>query len=266
MPVDQPWSLDVDTIVGVAVTLLALLAAQVAARRRERRQSSPALAEPVAAERHRRPGAGGTECGRSWQGAVAAHRLQNGCVVVPYRVAQVGPGRGAGVKSVRLKALQVFALLVAGILAVGCRSPASGDGDLISVGRDEVPPAQPAPLVPVVFGATDRPTDQFELNTAAVAGAVLTIKVSYGGGCRAHEFVLTVADAFPADAPPDELEMALTHEDNDDPCEAYPSEQLRFDLTPIRDRYRDSYGQDSGSVRLRLDRAPSTGGALVYRF
>ena len=60
MPVHRPWSLDVDTIVGVAITLLAVLAVQVVFRRRERRQDSAVLAEPVAVDRSRRPGAGGT--------------------------------------------------------------------------------------------------------------------------------------------------------------------------------------------------------------
>ena len=46
--------------VGVAITLLAVLAVQVVFRRRERRQDSAVLAEPVAVDRSRRPGAGGT--------------------------------------------------------------------------------------------------------------------------------------------------------------------------------------------------------------
>ena len=36
MPVPPPWTLDVDTIVGVAITLLAVLVVQVAIRLRDR--------------------------------------------------------------------------------------------------------------------------------------------------------------------------------------------------------------------------------------
>jgi len=38
MPVQPPWTPDVDTIVGVAITLLAMLVVQIAARLRDRRR------------------------------------------------------------------------------------------------------------------------------------------------------------------------------------------------------------------------------------
>ena len=84
------------------------------------------------------------------------------------------------------------------------------------------------------------------------------------GGCRSHEFVITAADSF-QESSPVRLPMVLTHEDNDDPCEAYPTEHLRFDLTPIRERYRAAYGQDSGTVLLHLRPAPAADRPLVYQ-
>ena len=160
-------------------------------------------------------------------------------------------------------------LVAAACIAAGCRG-ASGHPDRRapdSVGRGEVPPAQPEPPVPVVFGPTaDRQSDPFDLNSAAVSGDILTISVSYSGGCRNHVFLLTAADSF-HESSPVQLSMVLTHDANEDPCEAYPTEQLRFDLTPIRERYQRAYGQDSGSVLLllqplsRADDQP-----LVYQF
>ena len=38
MPVQPPWTLDIETIIGVTITLLAVLAVQVATRLRDRRR------------------------------------------------------------------------------------------------------------------------------------------------------------------------------------------------------------------------------------
>ena len=94
--------------------------------------------------------------------------------------------------------------------------------------------------------------------TASVA--VLTVEVSYSDGCGVHEFALTAADAFRGSADAVQLTLVLTHDANEDPCEAYPAERLRFDLSPIGTRYRAAYGQDSGSVLLQLSPAPATKG------
>ena len=63
----------------------------------------------------------------------------------------------------------------------------------------------------------------------AVSGKVLTLEVSYAGGCRHHDRQL------PGESSPVQLELVLTHDANEDPSEAYPTRQLRFDLAPIRD-------------------------------
>lgn len=49
-----------------------------------------------------------------------------------------------------------------------------------------------------------------------------------------------------------ELDVFLAHDGNDDTCEAYPTEAYKFDLTPIRTRYRETYGTDVGAVLLRF--------------
>ena len=63
-----------------------------------------------------------------------------------------------------------------------------------------------------------------------------------------------------------QLPAALTHDANEDPCEAYPTRQLRFDLTPIRERYRAAYGQDSGTVLLLFHPALAADQPHVYQF
>ena len=114
----------------------------------------------------------------------------------------------------------------------------------------------------VLFGSiADLQSDPFAPNAAAVTGNVLTVSVSYSGGCRTHGFVLSAADSF-LESSPVRLPMVLTHDAHEDPCEAYPTRQLRFDLT----RYRAAYGQDSGTVLLHLRPAPAADRPLVYQF
>ncbi len=161
-------------------------------------------------------------------------------------------------------------MLVLGLLAsTGC-------------GRDR-PPAAPGPLDTAVAVTPDGTTssgvrsgtlvvsnapgswgdDDYVLDAAAIAGDALTLTVSYGGGCATHHFTLVVSETF-MESSPVQLAVVLAHDAHGDACEAWLTEDYRFDLRVIRDRYREAYGQGPGEVVLLLDDAPS--GPLVYAF
>ncbi len=106
-------------------------------------------------------------------------------------------------------------------------------------------------------------TDDYELNAAAVKGDTLAVTLSYSGGCRLHRFTLVASEAF-MESDPVQLEVAIAHDADGDPCEAYPTEDYHFILDPIMARYKASYGAGPGTIVLRLDRAP--GGPLNYKF
>ena len=114
-----------------------------------------------------------------------------------------------------------------------------------------------------VRATTQWGTDDFELNTAAVRGDTLAVTVSYSGGCRAHRFTLVAAEVF-MESDPVRLDVAIAHDADGDPCEAYPTEDYHFILDPIKARYKVSYGTGTGTIVLGLARAP--GGPLVYEF
>ena len=158
------------------------------------------------------------------------------------------PAGHSGPKARKATAAPLLIAVLA-LLVGGCRGTA---------GVDDSPVPAPSP---VRVGYVSIPTDPYELNAAAIAGDVLTLEVSYAGGCRDHVFELLSSDTFQESAPV-ELGMVLFHNAGDDPCEAWLTEQLRFDLSPIRELFRTVYGVDSGVVILRLARAPE----LVYRF
>lgn len=112
--------------------------------------------------------------------------------------------------------------------------------------------------------ATDKwGKDAFELNEASITGDTLAVKVSYGGGCRDHQFTLVASGAF-MESDPVQLNLALAHNANEDPCEAWITEGYLFDLTPIKALYQKAYRQNSGVIVLQLKYAPAD--ALVYRF
>ena len=157
----------------------------------------------------------------------------------------------------RLTLTLLVAVLV--LFAVGCSAQRP------PVPRSATPgaPASPRAVVPIVLGGEFRKTDPFRLDSAAVQDDVLTVVVSYSGGCRNHAFALMAPRSFQETVGSVQLAITLVHDANGDRCEAFPSEQLRFDLRPITRLYQETLNQDSGTVFLYL---AGHSGPLVYRF
>ena len=97
-----------------------------------------------------------------------------------------------------------------------------------------------------------RESDAYELeidgdHKPVIENDMLTLTISYSGGCEMHDFTLVTDGSFMG-SDPVQLVVALTHNDNDDSCEAYPQDRYVFDLTPIK----EADGTDEGSITLRL--------------
>ena len=112
-------------------------------------------------------------------------------------------------------------------------------------------------------GADRWGTDPYQLNAASIAGDTLSVSVSFGGGCRTHEFTLVASNVF-LESDPVQLHASLAHEANDDLCRAWLTEDRDFDLTPLKRLFQNAYQADAGTLILRLDAAPEPG--LVYAF
>ena len=104
------------------------------------------------------------------------------------------------------------------------------------------------------------PDASYGITNATVDGNVLTVRVSYSGGCREHEFELIAARDFGASLPP-ELPTHLLHNAHGDSCKKLVREDIRFDLSPLKERYGRSYGASSGTIVVRL-----LGRRVEYRF
>ena len=162
----------------------------------------------------------------------------------------------------------ILSLLI--LLTIGCQGlqnqmKAEPDDTPVSVSVDDVDPTDITYTGEVFIGdAGDRfGTDEFVVNSATITDDTLTVNVSYGGGCEAHQFTLVVSDSF-LESSPVQLHVSLAHNANGDACEAYLTEKYQFDLTPIKNMYQEAYRQEAGTIILRLKNAPDTD--LVYEF
>jgi len=138
------------------------------------------------------------------------------------------------------------------------------DNSIISISKDDVSPNE-VNTGSVVITDTDGNwgTDDYVLRDAVITDDSLRLRVSYSGGCRTHEFTLVTSGTF-LESSPVHLPVSVAHNANDDPCEAYPTEDYYFDLTDIKAIYQEGYPQDAGSIILLLENAPN--GQLVYQF
>lgn len=95
------------------------------------------------------------------------------------------------------------------------------------------------------------PSDPVTINSAVVNSDSLELSVSYGGGCSEHTFTLLSAAAW-MESYPVQVAVKLAHDAHDDACDAWFTRVLRFDLTPLRAAYANSYHTATGILRLRI--------------
>ena len=103
----------------------------------------------------------------------------------------------------------------------------------------------------------------YELDAATIINDRLTITASYRGGCETHQFTLVASAGF-LESYPVQLSVSIAHNANGDLCEGWVTEEYDFDLTPIKMMYQEAYGEDAGTMILRLENAPDLD--LVYTF
>lgn len=168
----------------------------------------------------------------------------------------------------KLKSLIAYTLSVL-VFTIGCQQlndqMKTGPDDTVSISVDDVNSDEIVYTGTVFVGdAGDRfGTDAYALNSATITDDMLNISVSYSGGCEEHQFTLVVSERF-LESFPVQLHVSIAHDANNDTCEAYPTENYRFDLTPIKTMYQTAYRQEAGTIILRLKDAPE--GELVYEF
>lgn len=94
------------------------------------------------------------------------------------------------------------------------------------------------------------PSDPVDLDSVAVQGSLLELHVAYSGGCEVHQLDARLFGGW-MESFPVQVRMAVSHEDNDDPCDAIVFRTLRFDMGPVEAAYAASYpGETPGQRTL----------------
>lgn len=138
----------------------------------------------------------------------------------------------------------------------GCNSCFCEDGQIAGCTEIACSPALP---IQECDSSSTFTSDPYDLNSASIDGDVLTVDVSYAGGCAQHFFQFCYDPSFLESAPV-QVNVELSHDGQDDSCEAYPSETLMFDLVPLKQAWQSSYGGSDGEMIIRL------GEGILYSF
>ena len=104
--------------------------------------------------------------------------------------------------------------------------------------------------------------DPHVIQTAKISGNTLVLEVQYGGGCKNHTFKLLAPDAF-MESSPVQIHVLLVHDAHDDTCEAWLTETVSFDLTPLKNVYEQYYPNSPELIMLQLT---DYSDSLLYAF
>ena len=165
-----------------------------------------------------------------------------------------------------LKNIVGFALSLLILFAIGCERELNeiiAKSDDVTAADGETGRKRGLGSVVIGGNANKFGTDRYVLNAATITDDMLTVNVSYSGGCTLHQFTLVASDSF-LESFPVQLRITLTHNANNDLCRAWLTEDYHFDLTSIKTLYQQGYQQEAGTIILRLKDAPD--GELIYKF
>lgn len=94
------------------------------------------------------------------------------------------------------------------------------------------------PVKPEVSSFSDRfPSDPFIISGAKINGDCLEIILSFNGGCKVHEFIMTYQKLPNFEQYAGQL--TLGHNSHGDMCEAYITQTVSFNLAPLKDPDKD---------------------------
>lgn len=122
-----------------------------------------------------------------------------------------------------------------------------------------LPPPGNQVIVELGEGSRPWPRDTWQLQDAQLEDNMLELTVAYGGGCRPHDFWLVAVgdwqmlpDAGPI--PRVGTPTLLAHDAHDDPCDAWITRTLLYDLEPLRTAYRQRFDFGPASILVRIPR------------
>jgi hypothetical protein len=95
-------------------------------------------------------------------------------------------------------------------------------------------PTPAAPPPPAVDVCDTTPIDSVDVDAVSVLGDVLTVTVSYSGGCGTHDFEACWNGGWIKTLPLG-VDLAIVHDGNGDACRQYITADLEYDLADLGD-------------------------------
>ncbi|MFE3845949.1 hypothetical protein ACFL1L_03720 [Thermoplasmatota archaeon] len=93
--------------------------------------------------------------------------------------------------------------------------------------------------------------DPVTINNIQLIKDIIRFNVSYGGGCEDHIFKL-ISTSF-MESNPVQVNIVLSHEDNDDPCDMWITETYTFNISPLKESYKELYNEETGSIIMNIE-------------
>jgi hypothetical protein len=100
-------------------------------------------------------------------------------------------------------------------------------------------------------------TDPFDIISMTINGDLLTLSLTYSGGCQDHEYELCWDGMFTETNPAQnifqmETEIELGHNSFQDECDAIITQEIEYDLTGLKQSYISQFGSNGTPVTLRM--------------
>ena len=115
------------------------------------------------------------------------------------------------------------------------------------------------------FDSSSAIMDSYTVNNAEFDSDTLNIEVTYGGGCKEHQFLLIAWNYF-LESYPFRAGLLLSHNSDNDACKALITSKLSFDMTPLKQEYSKLYGGENGSIILIISLSDDKQISLEYKF
>lgn len=136
----------------------------------------------------------------------------------------------------------ILALILLNSLFWGCKNaPVSNTANMNSYNQIILFHNSPGP---------DFHNNHAVIESTWISKDTLILVVSYSGGCREHQFKLFGSRSI-LKTNPSQAEFYLSHNSNNDMCEAWITITVKFDISPFKDYYKQNFG-DGGPVLLRI--------------
>jgi len=106
--------------------------------------------------------------------------------------------------------------------------------------------------------------DPYNIKSIELNGDILNIETEYSGGCKEHSFCL-IAWSYFLESYPVQANLLLSHNDNDDYCDAVLTSHLSIDLSPLKNNYTKLY-EEGDSLLLNIKISSGDDISLLYKF